>query len=280
MIAVLSDRALVKPSDAKTLDMKEEYWGLIEELVPVLQPLQIVTELLCAEKTPSASLVYPMIFKLVNVDLGTNADDSVTVRDFKQDLRKALDERFALSATDTPAHPFVAATVLDPATKGCTFFPDEFRTTAYDHVRVLVRQQQAAVADATPAADASRDDDDDTTSTGSPQPKRMKTDGSRSASLKFLASAPTTDDQRPSQPEFEKFLNAPEAADALQWWAANARVFPATAGVARQYLSVPATSAQSERQFSAAGRLISKLRSRLDTDRVDTIMFLYKNMHD
>ena len=68
--------------------------------------------------------------------------------------------------------------------------------------------------------------------------------------------------------------------DALQWWAANARAFPATAGVARQYLSLPVTSVQSERQFSAAGRFISKLRSRLDTDRVDTIMFLYKNMHD
>ena len=73
--------------------------------------------------------------------------------------------------------------------------------------------------------------------------------------------------------------------DALQWWAANARAFPATAGVARQYLSLPVTSVQSERQFSAAGHSISlhsisKLRSRLDTDRVDTIMFLYKNMHD
>jgi len=35
---------------------------------------------------------------------------------------------------------------------------------------------------------------------------------------------------------------------------------------------VSATSAQSERQFSAAGQLISKLRARLGGDRVDTLI--------
>jgi len=66
--------------------------------------------------------------------------------------------------------------------------------------------------------------------------------------------------------------------DALQWWAANAHLYPATAAVAKQFLSIPATSAQSERQFSAAGRLITKLRARLDPERVDTLIFLYENM--
>ena len=63
----------------------------------------------------------------------------------------------------------------------------------------------------------------------------------------------------------------------LKQWQ-NAVNYPATATLASQYLSVPATSAQSERQFSAAGWLISKLRARLDGDRVDTLIFLYKNM--
>jgi len=58
----------------------------------------------------------------------------------------------------------------------------------------------------------------------------------------------------------------------------NESAYPQTAAVARQYLSVPATSVLSDRQLSAAGRLVSKLRSRLDPERVDTLIFLYENL--
>ena len=83
-----------------------------------------------------------------------------------------------------------------------------------------------------------------------------------------------------SQSEFDRYLAAPaaEACDAMQWWEGNAHRYRNTARLAKQYLSVPATSALSEQRFSAARRFISKLRSRLDPDRVDTIIFLYKNL--
>ena len=67
---------------------------------------------------------------------------------------------------------------------------------------------------------------------------------------------------------------AAEACDAVQWWEANAHRYRNTARLAKQYLSVSASSAVSEQRFSAARRL----RSRLDPDRVDTIIFLYKNL--
>ena len=64
----------------------------------------------------------------------------------------------------------------------------------------------------------------------------------------------------------------------MQWWEANAHRYRNTACLVKQYLSVPATSAVSEQRFSAARKLISKLRSRLDPDRVDTIIFLLKEL--
>jgi len=94
---------------------------------------------------------------------------------------------------------------------------------------------------------------------------------------KFIAHGITADVT--SQSEFDRYLaaRAAEACDAMQWREANAHRYRNTARLAKQYLSVPATSAVSEQRFSAARRLISKLRSRLDPDRVDTIIFLYKN---
>jgi len=82
----------------------------------------------------------------------------------------------------------------------------------------------------------------------------------------------------PSHPSHRSASVGCSVTDERSWWASNAVNYPATATLASQYLSAPATSAQSERQFSAAGRLISKLRARLDGNRVDTLIFLYKNM--
>ena len=54
------------------------------------------------------------------------------------------------------------------------------------------------------------------------------------------------------------------------------------AGLARQYLGIPAisvsaTSVPSERIFSTAGVVINKLRNRLSASVVDQIIFLNKN---
>jgi len=59
-----------------------------------------------------------------------------------------------------------------------------------------------------------------------------------------------------------------DAWDAMQWLAVNAIVYRNTSALQLQ---------QSDCQSSAGG-LISRLRSCLDPDHVDMIIFLYKNM--
>ena len=106
-----------------------------------------------------------------------------TIADFKPDLRATLDDHFALSKVDAVSHPFVTATILDPATKLCELFPELLRVAAYGHVRALISKAAASLQAETDGGDADE--------SASPPAKCAKTD-SRSASLKLPATAAVT----------------------------------------------------------------------------------------
>ena len=53
--------------------------------------------------------------------------------------------------------------------------------------------------------------------------------------------------------------------------------FPCLAALAKIYLAIPATEVASERAFSVAGLTLTKLRSTLDPDSVDAVIFVHKN---
>jgi len=61
----------------------DEHWSLMEELLPVLQPLQVATALFSAADTPSASTVFPTVVKLLGKELAATDDDSPSTRTFK-----------------------------------------------------------------------------------------------------------------------------------------------------------------------------------------------------
>ena len=84
VVAVLSDGSFVKAADAKTLDMRDEHWQLMEDLLPILQPLQVVTSLLSTKSTPLSSTVYPMVVKLKTEVLAEKPDDSSPVQSLRR----------------------------------------------------------------------------------------------------------------------------------------------------------------------------------------------------
>jgi len=91
----------------------------------------------------------------VQNDLAEKEDDSATVAAFKTSVSESLRERFAMTSDDTARHPFVVATVLDPAVKAMMDFPESLRAAAYGHVRSLVSDANAGTSieegDETPA---------------------------------------------------------------------------------------------------------------------------------
>ena len=63
----------------------------------------------------------------------------------------------------------------------------------------------------------------------------------------------------------------------LDWWKENNIHFPYLAQLAKTSLCIQATSTPSERLFSKAGLTISKQRSNLKTDNVNSLLFLNQN---
>lgn len=63
----------------------------------------------------------------------------------------------------------------------------------------------------------------------------------------------------------------------VTWWRANQRIFPTLSQLARNILGIPATSAPSERAFSAAGLLISAKRSSIDPWHAQQVLFIHDN---
>ena len=63
----------------------------------------------------------------------------------------------------------------------------------------------------------------------------------------------------------------------LDMWRKRAKEFPYLARLARRVLSIPATQAQSERMFSAAGLTVNKRRGSLDPENVEMLVFLRCN---
>ena len=65
----------------------------------------------------------------------------------------------------------------------------------------------------------------------------------------------------------------------LLWWGAfGIRTIPLLTEIARKYLAIPATSASSERSFSAAGKIVTDSRTKLDTTSVEKLVFLKTNI--
>ena len=63
----------------------------------------------------------------------------------------------------------------------------------------------------------------------------------------------------------------------LHWWARSAAGLPHLSVLAKQFLCVPATSAPSERVFSAAGLTISKTRASLHPDNASDLIFSHNS---
>jgi hypothetical protein len=64
----------------------------------------------------------------------------------------------------------------------------------------------------------------------------------------------------------------------LTYWNCNKSLYPDLARIAKRILTIPATNTSIERLFSDSGNIITDRRTRLDTDKINSLLFIKKNM--
>ena len=144
--AVLHDQAITKPSEAEhseVLDLTDDLWTLLEAIVPVLKPLYMSTRLMCSEKYPAHSGIYPVLFSLIDHHLAVKECDCPAVARFKTNVVDDLKFRYRLMEQDVLCNSLaVLCAFLDSCYKSMPFLTHQRRTMVHDRVLALLNANE------------------------------------------------------------------------------------------------------------------------------------------
>lgn len=145
--AVLSDPKVTKRTDAKHLELKDEQWKLIGDILPILNLLKIANKVFCGEKYCTISEVLYVLHKLKSKLQPSKDDDELHgVKFLKEKLVKNINTRF-FDKLDLKSSVYVKAMAVDPRFKKWLIFEPHERKQVYNEIEKEVFEVQ--VRDAT-----------------------------------------------------------------------------------------------------------------------------------
>ncbi|KAK3933129.1 Transposable element Hobo transposase, partial [Frankliniella fusca] len=239
---------------------------LLDDLICLLTPMKVESELLQAKYSVTASLPLVSYHKLRAAYSPQESDTSV-VRVMRARLFRELEQVVKVTMTHK------LATFLEPSFRSFrNLLTEEEKTKVHDVARELIAELGPA--------DPSPDDPATAEEEALPPPtKRQKSDPYAAFRDEIVPVGPIGDKVKAylDEPLGEHDLQNPKP---LAWWSRRAEKFPRLARLARRYLVVPATSAESERTFSDAGWTLNKRRKNLEMGVLDDLLFLHCNFKE
>ena len=99
--------------------MKDSYWNVMEEIVPILGPLAEITDMLGKEDIPTGSSVFVVLYNIINGPLLPSTSDSNVAKSLKQKIKLGLQKRFHIGDEGKPdvTSSLLHACLLDPRYK-------------------------------------------------------------------------------------------------------------------------------------------------------------------
>ncbi|XP_070412343.1 E3 SUMO-protein ligase ZBED1-like [Nothobranchius furzeri] len=256
-------------ADKKTRHLVPTWQDLevLEATNKAVKPLQDFTDALSGESYVSVSCIKPVLHLFKTSLLLPEEEDLELTKTIKANIMRYLESKYC----DLEKEELLdMATLLDP----------RFRTTYIDASKLEVVKKRA-VSEISALCNSTTEEAGPSAVQENTPPKKKMTLGAF-----FKKSAPSTtlhpqSEKTKIETELATYLLIPDIepdTDPLEWWKLHQPNFPRLSLLAKKYLSVPATSAPSERVFSVGGGIVTCNRACLKPDVVDRLIFLAKNV--
>lgn len=270
---ILEQKKAITASNAECqppTELRSQQWVLAEKVVKLLKVFEEATREISGEYS-SASVIIPIINTLKRTI--SQDDDDHGIMSMKRGMLKAISDRYK----DIELQPLcILATVLDPRFKLKGF---STAASAANARMMLIKECEEYLLK---LSSASLHDQ--------PQPKRSKQDKSSTLWSLFdemLAESEENSEGRScgnsAEIMVEMYLKEPvlsylEHIHPLTYWKEKKPLWPCLADLACKYLSIPPSSAASERLFSSAADVVSQERNRILPEKAEMLLFLKKNL--
>ncbi|KAK7877985.1 hypothetical protein WMY93_031365 [Mugilogobius chulae] len=240
--------ALLSPEVRKNA---KELWTLTEadiacaeDAAAALRPLKVATLVMSEEKTPTVSVVAPLISQLSQGAVVKTSDSAVT-RDIKHAIAEDLGKRY-------PDKTFLRmASALDPRFKALPFLSEEEQDNTFTIVATEAARMSEKNEDITPIQEPADPE------VGEPPCKR------KDCALSDL---------------FGETFSLPKRQDCQKMSPYNQAMNEVRGYREAEPIELSGTSVAAERVFSTAGDIVTAQRSVLKPEHVDQLLFLNKNL--
>ncbi|GES76468.1 zinc finger BED domain-containing protein 1-like [Rhizophagus clarus] len=260
----------------KDINLTEDEWNAISELVPILEPFANATELLGGSQYATVSFMYPAINVITRGVKPSNSnineveavdftkpsiafDDDIEYKDSEDRILLIINQNNKIKSAlyesiirywNIPKDYGLIATLLDPRCKSLFFISPELHNDIHLKLRSVYNKMKLEYSE---------------------QEKKYHKEYPINS---LLASMFSRKYERGD--EFTKYLRVwiSFSECPFNWWSKNENRFPLLSKMVRKYLAIPATSTPSEKLFSNAGNLMTVQRTSLSPSIFEHLLFL------
>ena len=261
-----------RESDWEDKALYKSDWKLLEGAIHVLETFRETTKLWQYEAIPTLNMVVDRVYCMEEelkafISDATNDKFGVT---FAKELKKNLEKRFPNHGMDVLERR--AANYLDPHLKGIHLRKFKYLDLTKNEIeKHSTSDQEERVEDNYGIANLDNNND------AAPGDEMSPTARLRLEMQEMEPPSMQISKIKTEMAVYDTLEVIAKDADVLMWWKEHEQTLPLLSKFARRVLAIPASSGKSERVFSTGGNFVTAKRTRLNAQKVQSLIIIKEN---